>query len=127
LLLALTLVDPYQDSIVSPTCGSGVYSHGSTFERNLNVVMNSLVQNVGEMGYNVSKFGENGDKVYGIAQCRGDLDASSCGGCVEQATKALLQNCHTFFGIHLFRPMLSFISNFRLPYKSHFLGWPHLQ
>jgi hypothetical protein len=96
LLLALTLVDPYQDSIVSPTCGSGVYSHGSTFERNLNLVMNSLVLNVGETGYNVSKFGENGDKVYGIAQCRGDLDASACGGCVEQASKALLQNCNTF-------------------------------
>jgi len=60
------------------------------------MVMNSLVRNVGETGDNVSKFGENGDKFYGIAQCMGDLDTSAFGGCVEQATKALLQNCHTF-------------------------------
>jgi hypothetical protein len=32
-----------------------------------------------------------------VSLSAGDLDASSCGGCVEQATKALLQNCHTFF------------------------------
>lgn len=96
LLLALTLADPHNDSMVAPTCGSGEYSHGSTFERNLNVVMNSLVQNVGETGYNTSTFGKNEDKIYGIAQCRGDLNSSACGECVEQARMSLFQNCHSF-------------------------------
>lgn len=107
LLLASTLADPYNDSIASPTCGSGVYRHGSPFERNLNMVMNSLVRNVGETGYNISTFGKNRDRVYGVAQCRGDLDASACGGCVEQARKVLLQSCHNFLAyIYFYRCFL---------------------
>ena len=77
-------------------CEAEPINKGSALERNLNVVLSSLVQNVGKTGYNISWHGENGDKVYGLAQCRGDLNASACQLCVSNATKTLSSECKGF-------------------------------
>jgi hypothetical protein len=70
--------------------GGGAIRNGSALERNLKMVLSSLVENVNKTGYNISSYGENGDKMYGLAQCRGDLNASTCRACASEATKILL-------------------------------------
>jgi len=76
--------------------------NGSALERNLNVVLNSLVENVGNTGYNISWYGENGDKMYGLVQCRGDLNASACRTCASRAGDRLRQICNGTSGsIHM--------------------------
>jgi hypothetical protein len=70
--------------------------NGSALEGNLKVVLNSLVQNVNKTGYNISWYGENGDKMYGLAQCRGDLNASACGACVSNARRISVDSVAIF-------------------------------
>lgn len=102
LLLRLTLAqyDTYNRSFSE--CGQDNILHRSALERNLKVVLNSLVENVGETGYNISSYGENGDKIYGLVQCRGDLNASACQTCTSRAGDSLRQICNGTSGsIHL--------------------------
>lgn len=77
--------------------------NGSALENNLKVVLSSLVDNVSKSGYNISWYGQNGDKIYGLAQCRGDLNASTCGECVSFAKMSLTQRCggHSAGSIYL--------------------------
>jgi hypothetical protein len=74
-------------------CDGNDVMNGSALEGNLNMVLNSLVANVGETGYNTSLHGENGDKIFGVAQCRGDLNASMCRACASQARNTLHEKC----------------------------------
>ena len=62
---------------------------GSALEGNLKVVLNSLVENVNKTSYIISFHGQNGDKVYGLAQCLGYVNASACQECISNATKTL--------------------------------------
>ena len=57
------------------------------------MVMSSLIENVNKTGYNISWSDENENKVYGLAQCRGDLNASACRVCISSATKSIAENC----------------------------------
>jgi len=74
-------------------CGQDNIINGSALERNLKVVLNSLVENANKTGYNISRYGENEDKMYGLVQCRGDLNASTCRTCASRAGESLLQIC----------------------------------
>jgi len=80
----------------SSKCEGSEYANGSALERNLKVVLNLLIQDVGERGYNISWYGENGDKIYGLVQCRGDLNASTCRACASEAKEALGKRCEGY-------------------------------
>lgn len=91
-VLALAQLD-ILDDLQGSSCSGKVIMHGFALEGNLKVVLNSLVQNVNKTGYNISSHGENGDKVYGLAQCRLDLNASACGKCASAAQEDLYKSC----------------------------------
>lgn len=76
------------------SCGGKAIMNGSDLEGNLKVVLNSLVENVNKTGYNISWHGENGDKIYGLVQCRGDLNPPTCGECASSAQDRLNETCH---------------------------------
>ena len=82
-----------ETSIVWSNCGNYVYKNGSAFQLNLNKVLESLVRNVYPSGFNISSVvvdGQNSNStVYGLVQCRGDLDSSDCKQCASTA-KAIL-------------------------------------
>jgi len=69
------------------------YTKGSKFESNLNTVMNRLVQNTSQTGFNTSEYGQSPDKIYGLLQCMGDTTVDQCHNCSQQANTNLLQNC----------------------------------
>eukprot|EP00253_Pinus_taeda_P020948 PITA_20948 len=69
------------------------YTEGSTFEGNLNTVMNSLIKDTSQTGFNTSVYGKSPDQVYGLLQCRGDATAEQCYNCSQEANTTLRQNC----------------------------------
>lgn len=75
-------------------CSNDSIRNGSALQRNLKVVINSVLDNVNKTGYSESSYGENGDKMFGFTQCRGDLNASACRGCVSKAIEHLAVDCN---------------------------------
>ncbi|KAK9675952.1 hypothetical protein RND81_11G043800 [Saponaria officinalis] len=70
------------------------YMSGSAFEFNLNVTLfTQLLPNASTVPFaNVTNgFGE--DQVYGLFYCRADVDAPTCHGCVDAATKKITDVC----------------------------------
>ncbi|GLJ32457.1 hypothetical protein SUGI_0653030 [Cryptomeria japonica] len=63
------------------------YAVGSTFESNLIGMMNNLVQNTSQTGFNMSSYGKNPNKVYGLMQCIGNASQSQCRQCAHNITR----------------------------------------
>eukprot|EP00253_Pinus_taeda_P025297 PITA_25297 len=90
-------------STVWSNCGNHTYRNGSAFQLNLNKVLDSLVNNVYATGFNTSSTvaqGTNSNStVYGLVQCRGDLDSSDCRQCASTAKANLVQVCQNTSGL----------------------------
>ena len=64
-------------------CGSdGNYTGDTTFLANLVGLLTSLSASAPATNFAMTASGETPNKVYGLALCRGDLDATDCGGCL---------------------------------------------
>ena len=83
------------------SCENSEYKDGSDFQHNLNQVLESLVENVSTSGlFNTIIEGQNNNStVYGLVQCRGDLNSSDCKGSASTASKILLERCHKTSGL----------------------------
>eukprot|EP00253_Pinus_taeda_P011683 PITA_11683 len=101
--MPLSAADP-GTAVVWFGCEKPEYRNGSSFQRNLNQVLNSLVGNVSTSGFNVSSVvvveGQNSNSsVYGLLQCRRDLNSSDCRQCASTAKTNLVQRCHNTSGL----------------------------
>ncbi|CAL5097898.1 unnamed protein product [Urochloa decumbens] len=65
-------------------CGSGNYTAGSKYEANLQLLSTTLPSNASSSPALFAK-ASAGDRVFGLALCRGDTNASSCLGCATRA------------------------------------------
>jgi len=98
------VADPETATVWSDCGNSGKYEYrnGSAFQLNLNNVLESLVRNVYPSGFNTSSIVAEGvnsnGTVYGLVQCRGDLDSSDCKQCASTAEAELVQGCHNTSG-----------------------------
>jgi len=102
--MRLAVADPETPTVWSNCGNSGKYEYrnGSAFQLNLNNVLESLVRNVYPSGFNTSSSvveGKNSNStVYGLVQCRGDLDSSDCKQCASTAKANLVRGCHNTSG-----------------------------
>lgn len=100
--MPLSEADP-ETTTVWVDCENSQYRNGSAFKNNLNKVLDSLVKNVYPTGFNTSSSvvqGKNSNSsVYGLVQCRGDLDSSDCKQCVSTAKAELVQRCQNISGL----------------------------
>ncbi|KAK2644380.1 hypothetical protein Ddye_019575 [Dipteronia dyeriana] len=73
---------------------SSVYTPNSPFEQNLKLLLQSLSSNTSLNGgfYN-SSIGDDTNRVYGQALCRGDTNRTACQDCIENAVQDILKNC----------------------------------
>ncbi|KAK4858478.1 hypothetical protein QYF36_017030 [Acer negundo] len=73
---------------------SSVYTPNSTFQQNLKLLLQSLSSNTSLNGgfYN-SSIGDDTDRVYGQALCRGDANRTACPDCIANAVQDILKNC----------------------------------
>ncbi|KAK2654119.1 hypothetical protein Ddye_013975 [Dipteronia dyeriana] len=84
---------------ISLTTGQRCYNTGnfttnSTYAKNRNLMLASLASNVTINGgfYNTT-IGQDPDKVYGLAVCRGDSTSEVCNKCVNTTIQDIIGNC----------------------------------
>ncbi|XP_020095133.1 cysteine-rich repeat secretory protein 38-like [Ananas comosus] len=76
-------------------CGNtGNYTANSTYESNLSQLLHTLssVASVSD-GFSNASTGESLDQVFGLALCRGDVNATDCRTCLDRASSGILQLC----------------------------------
>ncbi|TXG47130.1 hypothetical protein EZV62_026424 [Acer yangbiense] len=77
-------------------CSNNTFTRNSTFQSNLNLVLSSLASNSnGSDGFSNATAGQNPNRVYGLFQCRNDLNTSTCQNCIVHASTEVTQRCPT--------------------------------
>ncbi|KAF7811125.1 cysteine-rich receptor-like protein kinase 15 [Senna tora] len=71
------------------------YTPNTPFHNNLKLLLESLSSNISTSGYYNTSIGEEQDKVYGQALCRGDINSKICEKCVEEASQDILNKCRS--------------------------------
>lgn len=66
---------------------------GSWISANIDTLLAKLVSNIASTGYVATSYGIDPNKVYGLAQCRGDVSKEDCSSCIQDAAKQIRQRC----------------------------------
>ncbi|XP_020095531.1 cysteine-rich receptor-like protein kinase 25 isoform X1 [Ananas comosus] len=77
-------------------CGdTGNYTAKSTYQSNLHQLLASLpsLASVSDGFSNIASTGKSLDQVFGLALCRGDVNATNCRTCLDVAPSDILQLC----------------------------------
>ncbi|KAL5772975.1 hypothetical protein ACOSP7_012592 [Xanthoceras sorbifolium] len=73
---------------------TGNFTANSTYARNRNLLLSSLASNItGYKGFYNTTIGQDPDKVYGLALCRGDVSSEDCGSCVNSTSQDIMSTC----------------------------------
>ncbi|XP_030923054.1 cysteine-rich receptor-like protein kinase 26 [Quercus lobata] len=91
-LISLSLCLPLAQP--EPCSNTGTFSTNSTYANYLNLLLSSLPSNVTANGgfYNTSS-GQDPNKVYALALCRGDLDTGKCYTCTNTSSLDITKQC----------------------------------
>ncbi|KAF3773387.1 hypothetical protein EJ110_NYTH55425 [Nymphaea thermarum] len=93
LLLLSFLVDraiSSNDYINSRCNAAANYTAGSKFEVNMRRVFFTLTNLAPPIGFGFATRGQGLDRVYGLVQCRGDVDQEDCKACIHNSTQAVV-------------------------------------
>ncbi|XP_031499229.1 cysteine-rich repeat secretory protein 38-like [Nymphaea colorata] len=93
LLLLFFLVDRAISSndYINSRCNAAVnYTAGSKFEANMRRVFFTLTNLAPPIGFGFATWGQGLDRVYGLVQCRGDIDQEDCKACIHNSTQAVV-------------------------------------
>ncbi|KAL8225044.1 hypothetical protein R6Q57_017601 [Mikania cordata] len=61
--------------------------------KNIDLLLTKLVQATSQTGYSANTFGLGKTKVFGLAQCRGDVPSQECSTCIQTAAKEIKTIC----------------------------------
>lgn len=88
---------PSTQSFLYGGCSQQKYTHNTPYESNVNSLLTSLVNSASSSNFNEFKISVPGstqsDIVYGLYQCRGDLESLDCKNCVVRAVSQLGALC----------------------------------
>ncbi|CAL1372592.1 unnamed protein product [Linum trigynum] len=101
LLLPLLLLLPLPSNtqfldLLHPLCSqtAGTYTAGSTFRRNLDSALSSIVFDTEiDNGFYKVSAGFGPDRVEAIGLCLGDLDPPNCRSCISRSASRIVQSC----------------------------------
>ncbi|KAL5722354.1 hypothetical protein ACHQM5_005887 [Ranunculus cassubicifolius] len=83
-----------QAALLQQCTNSANYTSGSQFQTNLNLLLQSLLSNAPtRKGFFNTSVGADPNKVYGLAQCSGDLSTQECQTCLYNSTLDARQLC----------------------------------
>lgn len=68
-------------------------SSGSQVAVNIRQLVAELVSKTELNGYIATTYGKDKNKVYGLAQCRGDVSKKDCRNCIKRAAKRASTQC----------------------------------
>ncbi|PIN01132.1 hypothetical protein CDL12_26366 [Handroanthus impetiginosus] len=75
-------------------CNDDTKTNGSSqTSRNIDLLLPKLVSGTVENGFIATSYGEGDARIYGLAQCRGDVSEDDCSGCIQVAAKHLHPLC----------------------------------
>ncbi|PIA58492.1 hypothetical protein AQUCO_00500436v1 [Aquilegia coerulea] len=82
-------------TFIYPICSGVNYTTNSTYQTNLKLLLSSLANNNSP---NNTRFfnntvGRSSDRIYGLLQCRGDMDSEDCKKCARTATNESTTRC----------------------------------
>lgn len=105
LLLLLVCFSSHGNSymFIYAGCSQAKYQPNSAFEGNLNSLLSSLVSSSSLSLYNHFSLGGSDDDsaVYGLYQCRGDLQPSDCSRCIQSGVTQIGLVCPYSYGATL--------------------------
>lgn len=68
-------------------------SSGGKLSTNIDKLLSNLAFKTPSTFFTTTSYGNNKDNVYGLAQCRGDINTQDCTSCIHDATKQIRQRC----------------------------------
>ncbi|XP_031500552.1 cysteine-rich repeat secretory protein 38-like [Nymphaea colorata] len=69
------------------------YTDRSAFEVNMSSIFSTLTNDALPTGFSNATVGEGSDTVYGLVQCRGDVDEQDCKVCIYNSTVQVVKYC----------------------------------
>uniref|UniRef100_A0A7N0ZW27 Uncharacterized protein n=1 Tax=Kalanchoe fedtschenkoi TaxID=63787 RepID=A0A7N0ZW27_KALFE len=97
LLISANLASAQLENYINNECSEdGNYTSNSTYRANLHALLTAMSsdQDITYGFYNFSQ-GQDPDRVYGIALCRGDISLAACRACLNFSTADILDRCPT--------------------------------
>ncbi|XP_031498088.1 cysteine-rich repeat secretory protein 38-like [Nymphaea colorata] len=64
-----------------------------TIKANINKVVAKLVASVPKTKFATASYGTGGSAIYGLLQCRADVNSTDCANCAKEAKAALAERC----------------------------------
>eukprot|EP01018_Ginkgo_biloba_P022351 Gb_24316 [translate_table: standard] len=107
LMAYFTMSNAYPQTTIieyNATYCSGIerYEKSSTYEANLEAVLQSIAHNASFSRFNIFIQGQASNRVFALFQCRGDLSLQECSQCVSQANILLQRRCNRTKGAQLY-------------------------
>ncbi|ONH92729.1 hypothetical protein PRUPE_8G192200, partial [Prunus persica] len=69
-------------------------SNASQISANIDTLLAQLVPKTASLGFFATSYGKGQDRVFGLAQCRGDVVGSKdCSSCIQDAAKQIRKRC----------------------------------
>jgi hypothetical protein len=94
LLLALCIFSAESADPLGKFCNSDTsIKSGSKISANIDRLLSALISKTSSDGFTATSYGEGQDKVFGLAQCRGDVSSTDCTSCIQDAAKQIRQLC----------------------------------
>ncbi|XP_074576355.1 cysteine-rich receptor-like protein kinase 10 [Curcuma longa] len=72
---------------------AGNFSDNSTYQSNLERLLSTLASDGYATGFLNISVGGGSDQVFGLVNCRGDINATECRSCLDTATAEVTRNC----------------------------------
>ncbi|KAF3774869.1 putative cysteine-rich receptor-like protein kinase 30 [Nymphaea thermarum] len=69
------------------------YTAGSVYEMNMEAVFSTLTNDALPFGFSNVTVGQGPETIYGLVQCRGDVDQQDCKACVYNSTIQVVKYC----------------------------------
>ncbi|XP_049936611.1 cysteine-rich receptor-like protein kinase 15 [Nymphaea colorata] len=78
------------NNYISSLCLGANYTIHGEFESNMHSVFNNLINAAHPLGFAEATAGEGPETVYGLVQCRRDIDNVTCNACISAATDQIV-------------------------------------
>nr|POE83466.1 cysteine-rich repeat secretory protein 55 [Quercus suber] len=69
------------------------FGSGSQISANIDRLLAEMVSKTPSNGFIATSYGKNQYRVFGLAQCRGDVSTTDCSSCIQDAAKQIRQRC----------------------------------
>ncbi|XP_059434750.1 cysteine-rich repeat secretory protein 55-like [Corylus avellana] len=94
LLLALCICSAESAHPLGQFCNSDTnIKSGSKISANIDRLLSALISKTSSNGFTSTSYGKGKDKVFGLAQCRGDVGSTDCTSCIQDAAKQIRHLC----------------------------------